>query len=246
MPDSLLEVLPDQAVVLDELRELLPGLRQAVLAAKDRMELNPVKNRAVHCATTTAGSMVNYMVAEAKFLFTGNPRVFFRDDEETWLVIDQRYDLRFKKLSNGGVPQNARTGRQRRITSQSRLRGFHLVRLNVGWGEDHMGEFQVLMSFSTGFGAVGWCVEIRDDGVFSLSGDPLLPFDGDLPHVRAPADPYDLSNPGESDGPARRVRPRTVPLPDTGDIPRRRVKPAVHEEVQPEDAGDRPVRKSDE
>ena len=98
---------------------LLPGLRQAVLAAKDRMELNPVENRALHRAATTAVGMVDYMVAEAKLLFTGNPRVFFRDDEETWLAVDQRYDLRFKKLSNGGVPQNTETSRQRRITSQS-------------------------------------------------------------------------------------------------------------------------------
>ena len=106
MPDSLLEVLPDQATVLDELRDLLPGLRQAVFAAKDRMEQNPVENRAFHRSTTTAIGMVDYMVAEGKLLFTGNPRVFFRDDEETWLVIDQRYDLRLRSCPTVGCPEH--------------------------------------------------------------------------------------------------------------------------------------------
>ena len=241
MPDSMLEVLPDQDTVLNELRELLPGLRQAVLAAKDRMESNPVENRAFHCPTTTANEMVDYMVAEAKLLFTGNPRVFFKSDEETWLVVDQRYDLRFKKLASGGIPQNAATSRQRRITSQCPLPGFSVVRLNVGWGEDPAGEFQVLMSFNTGFGVVGWCVEIREDGVYSLVGDPLLPFDDGLPRVRPPADPYDLSNPGEPEAPMRRVRPRIEPLPETGNTPPRRVKEAS----PPRDAHGPPVRKSD-
>lgn len=245
MPDSVLEVLPDQDAVLNEMRDLLPGLRQAVLAAWERMALNPVENRAFHGPTTTANEMVDYMVAETKLMFTGNPRVFFRDDEETWLVIDQRYDLRFKKLASGGVPQNTATGRQRRITSQCPLPGFHLVRLNVGWGEDQAGEFQVLMSFNTGFGVVGWCVEIREDGVYSLVGDPLLPFDDGLPRVRPPADPYDLSNPGGPEAPARRVRPRATPLPETGDVPPRRVKSAGREAPPPGDAQGPPVRKSD-
>lgn len=246
MPDSALEVLPDQDEVLQELRVLLPGLRQAVLAARDRMELNPVENRALHRATTEAVGMVDYMVAEAKLLFTGNPRVFFRDDEETWLVVDQRYDLRFKKLSHGGVPQNTETGRQRRITSQCPLPGFHLVRLNIGWGEDQAGEFQALMSFSTGFGAVGWCVEIREDGVYSLVGEPLLPFDDGLPRVRPPADPYDLASAGKPEAPGRRVRPRTMPLPETGDAPPRRVKPAGQAASTPIAVDDSPMRKSDE
>lgn len=245
MPDSLLEVLPDQATVLDELRDLLPGLRQAVFAAKGRMEQNPVENRALHRSTTTAIGMVDYMVAEGKLLFTGNPRVFFRDDKETWLVIDQRYDLRFKKLSDGGVPQNSETSRQRRITSQAPLPGFHLARLNVGWGEDQGGEFQMLMSFNTGFGVVGWCVEVREDGVYSLVGDPLLPFEDGLPRVRPPADPYDLTNPGEPELPMRRVRPRTTPLPEVGDAPPRRVKTVSQEAPSTGDAHEPPVRKSD-
>ncbi len=246
MLNSALEVLPDQAMVFDELRDLLPGLRQAVLAAKARMESNPVENRTLRCSTTIAGEMVDYMVAEAQLLFAGNPRVFFKEDEETWLVVDQRYDLRFKKLSGGGIPQNAATSRQRRITSQCSLPGFHIVRLNIGWGEDQAGEFQVLMSFNIGFGVVGWCVEIREDGVYSLVGDPLLPFDDGLPRVRPPADPYDLSNPGEPEAPTRRVRPRTAPLPETGDAPPRRVKPASQETSLPGDAHNPPVRKSDE
>lgn len=246
MPDNVLEVLPDQDTVLKEMRGLLPGLRQAVLAAKDRMELNPIENRTLHSPTTTASGMVNYMVAEAKRLFISNPRVSFKDDEETWLVVDRRYDLRFKKLSEGGVPQNTQTPRQRRITSQASLPGFHLVRLNVGWGEDQVGEFQVLMSFNTGFGVVGWCVEIREDGVYSLFGNPLLPFDDGLPRVRPPSDPYDLSNPGEPETPVRRVRRRVAPLPETGDIPPRRVKLTEQKAFLPDEAQGSPARKSDE
>lgn len=246
MPDSLPEVLPSQDLVLRDLRDLLPELRRAVLAAKRRMETNPVENRALHRPTTNAVGMVDYMVAEAKLLFAENEKIFFRNDEETWLVVDQRYDLRFKKLSNGGIPQNTETGRQRRITSQSALPGFHLIRLNVGWGEDGAGDFQVLMSFNTGFGSIGWCVEVCEDGVFSLGGTPLLPFGDDLPHVRPPVDPYDLFNAGELPGPIRRVRPRTSPLPGTSDVPRRRVKLAGQETTPSDGTDDRPVHKSDE
>ena len=246
MLDSMLEVLPDQATVLGELRDLLPRLRQAVLAAKSRMESNPVENRALHCSTTTAGEMVDYMVAEAQLLFTSDPRVFFKKDEETWLVADQRYDVRFKKLSSCGLPQNTATSRQRRITSQRPLPGFHLMRLNVGWGEDQAGEFQVLASFNIGFGVVGWCVEIREDGVYSLVGNPLLPFADGLPMVRPPANPYDLSDPDEPEAPRRRVRPRITPLPEAGDAPPRRVRPAGPETPPLRDERQVPVRKSDE
>ena len=102
------------------------------------------------------------------------------------------------------------------------------------------------MSFNTGFGVVGWCVEIRDDGIYSLVGEPLLPFNDGLPRIRPPADPYDLSNPGEPEAPTRRVRPRITPLPEKGDTLPRRVKPAGQTVSPQGEVDDSPVRKSDE
>lgn len=186
------------------------------------------------------------MVYEAKRLFAGNPKVYFRPDEETWLVVDQRYDLRFKKLSKDGVPANAETHRQRRITSQAQLPNFSQVRLNIGWGEDKNGNFQVLMSFNTGFGVVGWCMEIREDGVYSLAGQPVLPFDGGLPRYQPPFDPFDLAN-AAGDEPARRVRPRRTPAPEHEEV-RRRVRLAGQRDTgtSSEDAAAPPERKTDE
>lgn len=223
MPHDALVLLPDQDMVLQELREVLPQLRMAVVAAWERMQQNPIENRVLHQPTTTAISLVDYMVYEAKQLLVGNPRVYFRSDEETWLVVDQRYDLRFKKLSKDGVPTNAETRRQRRITSQAQLPNFSQVRLNIGWGEDKAGDFQVLVSFSTGFGVIGWCVEIREDGVYSLAGQPVLPFEGGLPRFQPPFDLFDIDN-NIGEEPARRVRPRRPSAPDHDEV-RRRVRP---------------------
>ena len=246
MPDGVLEVLPEQAIVLEDLRPLLPSLRRAVLGARDRRDRNPPDNLLVHTATTTAGCMVNYMVTEARLAFAGEPRVSFKDDEETWLVIDQRYDLRFKKMRDGGVPQNADTHRQRLITSQRSLPGFHLIRLNAGWDEDFRGEFRVLVSFSNAMRSVGWCVELREDGVYSLVGHPILPFADGLPMHPPPADPFDLANAADPDvqAPRRRVRPRTPPAPAEEERPRR-VRPAGSAE-HPDHAGSLPARQGDE
>ncbi len=247
MPDGALDILPDQTMVLEDLRGLLPALRQAVFSAKGRRDRNPSDNLLVHTATTTASCMVNYMVTEARLAFSDEPRVSFKEDEETWLVIDQRYDMRFKKLVDGGTPQNADTRRQRQITSQRSLPGFHLIRLNVGWDEDFQGTFRVLMSFSNGMRSVGWCVELRDDGVYSMVGDPLLPFVDGLPMVRPPHDPFDLTSAAEPDEqmPMRRVKPRTIPAPAEEEGHPRRVKPAILI-ADPNPAGDLPARQGDE
>lgn len=246
MPDDVLVLLPGQDTVLRELQELLPELRVAVAAAWKRMQQNPVENRLLHQPTTTAISLVDYMIYEAKRLFAENPRVYFRPDEETWLVVDQRYDLRFKKLSKEGVPTNADTHRQRRITSQAQLPNFSQMRLNIGWCEDEDRDFLVLMSFNTGFGVVGWCVEIRDDGVYSLAGQPVLPFNGGLPRYQPPFDRFDLANTAGAE-PARRVRPRRTPAPEQDGI-RRRVRPAVQQAGSSgsEDAATLPERKTNE
>lgn len=246
MPHDMLVMLPDQDTVLQELREVLPQLWRAVVAAWERMQQNPIENRVLHQPTTTAISLVDYMVYEAKQLLASNPRVYFRPDEETWLVVDQRYDLRFKKLSKDGVPTNAETHRQRRITSQAQLPNFNQVRLNIGWGEDNAGDFQVLMSFSTGFGVIGWCVEIREDGIYSLAGQPVLPFEGGLPRFQPPFDLFDITN-NAGEEPVRRVRPRHPSAPDQDEV-RRRVRPAGQSVTSTgsEDAAEPSERKIDE
>lgn len=116
MPDDTLVALPDKATVLEELRDLLPHLHVLVHAAWRSMRFNPPSNLLVYGPAATAGCLVAHMAAEAQSLLGENPRVYFRSVEETWMVVDQRYDIRFKKLSRDGVPTNTETGRQRRVT----------------------------------------------------------------------------------------------------------------------------------